>query len=176
MPRVIEYTWFFIVVTVLQVFLFSNLNLGIYVHPLVYVAFILLLPMKAAPVAVLLLGLVSGLVIDVSTGGGGLNTIATVFTSFCRPYLLPFIVGRDEVRDGGIPLPGRIGYGRFFRYAGILVFLHCLVFFSLESLSVRYFYLTFIRIAASSAVSVLLIFFIQMLMGGGKDKLQPYSK
>lgn len=170
MLRVIEYTLFFLAVTVLQVFLFNNLNLGIYIHPLVYIAFIILLPMETLPVVVLGLGLLSGVIMDISTGSGGLYTITTVFTSFVRPYLLPLILGRDEVKEGGIPMPSRIGYGKFFRYAGIIVFLQCLIFFTFESLAFKYYYLTLLRILASSVVTVGLVFFTQMVLSGARDR------
>ncbi len=176
MLRFIEYTVFFITVLVLQVFLFENLNLGIYIHPLVYVAFILLLPVDIPAVGILFLGLFTGVIMDVSTGSGGLHTIATVFTAFARPYMLPLLLGREKVKEGGIPFAARLGAGRFFRYTGFMVFLHCLVFFTFESLAWKYFHLTFIRIAASTVVTVILVYFCQMVIPGARDKSQYLRK
>ncbi|MCD8072353.1 MAG: rod shape-determining protein MreD [Alistipes sp.] len=174
MPRFLEYTLFFFAVVILQVFLFENLNLGIYIHPLVYICFIILLPMETPAVWVLLAGLLTGTVMDAATGSGGLHTIATVATSFARPYMLPLVLGRDEVKEGGVPLPARLGMGRFFRYASILVLLQCLVFFSFESLSWQYYHLTLVRVVASSLVTLTLLFFIQMVIPGSRDRSQNY--
>ena len=43
MYRTLQYAILFVVLVLLQVFLFSRIGISIYVHPLVYIAFILLL-------------------------------------------------------------------------------------------------------------------------------------
>ena len=57
MRRMLDYLLLFLVVVVLQVFLFDNLDTGLYLHPMIYMAFILLLPVETVPILVLLLGL-----------------------------------------------------------------------------------------------------------------------
>ena len=49
MYRTLQYAILFVVLVLLQVFLFSRIGISIYVHPLVYIAFILLLPIEIAP-------------------------------------------------------------------------------------------------------------------------------
>lgn len=164
MYRILEYTYFFVLLILLQVFLFGNLNLSVYVHPLIYVGFILLLPMEVLPVVVLLFGFGMGLMLDFMTGSGGLHTIALLFTSFLRPYYLTFIIGREEVKEGGLPLPNRLGLPKFLRYTSVAVLLHCFVFFTFESLSFRFYHLTLLRILLSSALTLLLVYFSHMLL------------
>ena len=49
MYRLLEYGIpFFFVMVILQVFLFSRIGISIYVNPLVYIAFLILLPMEIA--------------------------------------------------------------------------------------------------------------------------------
>ena len=84
MHRVVEYTLMFIVLVLLQVFLFDNLNLSPYCYPLVYVGFILLLPVTLLPAWTLLLGFAIGAVTDLLSGTPGLHTIAATATAFCR--------------------------------------------------------------------------------------------
>lgn len=164
MYRTIEYTYFFIILILLQAFLFCNINLGVYVHPLTYIAFIILLPMELKHIAVLILGLVTGVMIDVLTGGGGIHTISTLLIAFLRPYITSFIIGREEVKEGGIPMPERIGMPKFLRYGTTIVLIHSFVFFTMESLTFKYYYLTLIRIAMSSAVTLVLVYFSRMLL------------
>lgn len=164
MYRVLEYAYFFVVLILLQVFLFSNVDLSVYIHPLVYVGFIILLPMELLPVAVLLLGFGMGVALDFMTASGGLHTIALLVVSFLRPYFLSFIIGRDEVKEGGLPIPSRLGLSKFFRYAGAVVFIHCLVFFTFESLTFRYYQLTLLRVLLSSALTLLMVYFSHMLL------------
>ena len=48
MYRLLEYGILFFVMVILQVFLFSRIGISIYVNPLVYIAFLILLPMEIA--------------------------------------------------------------------------------------------------------------------------------
>ena len=50
MHRTLPYLALFAAVVLLQVFLFDNLSISIYLNPLVYVAFIALLPLDTPPV------------------------------------------------------------------------------------------------------------------------------
>lgn len=163
MHKFLEYTILFVVMVILQVFLFSRIGISMYVNPLVYIAFILLLPMEISGVLLLGLAALLGISVDFFMGTAGINTIATLFVAFCRPTALALLVGKDEVKDGGVPNVNRIGLKKFLRYAGILILLHCTLFFMLETLSWRFFYLTLIRIALSAAVTLLLVYFCQQL-------------
>ena len=46
MYRTLQYALLFLVAALLQIFLFNNLSLSVYLNPLVYVVFIALLPME----------------------------------------------------------------------------------------------------------------------------------
>lgn len=170
MYRVLEYAFFFATLLLLQAFLFNNLNLGIYINPLVYAAFILLLPMELTPIWVLLLGALMGAATDMITGVAGLNTIATLVTAYGRRWIMMLMIGKETVGDGGIPCSTRIGAGKFLRYATVAVLLHCLIFFSFEALTFRFFHLTLIKILMSAAVTITLIFFSQFLLIGSYEK------
>ncbi len=168
--RILEYLFFFVVLLLLQLFLFNNLNFGVYVNPLVYIAFIILLPMETLPVVMLLSGLLLGCAMDLVMGTAGINTIATLFTAYSRPLLLRLFIGKDDIRDGGVPNLRRLGAGKYFRYSTLVVFLQCFVFFTLESLSWDYYYLTLLRILCSTVVTVVLVYFAQMLFGDGMGR------
>lgn len=172
MHRFLEYAVFFVALLLLQVFLFNNLNLSVFVNPLVYIAFIVLLPMETRPVWVLLLGLLLGIATDYVVGTAGLNTIATLFTAFIRRPVLMLMVGKETLGEGGIPCSARLGVGKFLRYSTMLILAHCIVFFTFESMSFSYFYLTLLKIVLSAAVTILLVYFSQFLLIGtyGKTK------
>ena len=79
------------VAALLQIFLFNNLSLSVYLNPLVYVVFIALLPMETTPIRDASgVGLAMGRRRWTATmGAAGVNTIATVlrrlraFQRFC---------------------------------------------------------------------------------------------
>ncbi len=170
MYRVLEYALFFVTLLLLQVFLFNNLNLSVYINPLVYVAFVLLLPMELAPVWVLALGFAMGAATDVMTGMAGLNTIATLVTAFGRRQMMMLMIGKETVGEGGIPCSARIGTSKFVRYVSLAVLLHCLVFFTFEALTFSYFHLTLLKTVLSSAITVALVCFSQFLLIGTYGK------
>lgn len=163
MYRTLPYIVLFLAVILLQVFLFDNLSISIYLNPLVYIAFVLLLPLDALPVAVLLCGLGTGVVMDYAMGAAGLNTIATLAVAFVRPWLLPVLYRRDDLREGGVPSSDRLGRRVFVRYLVILVLLHHTLFFTLEALSWAHLLHTLLRIAASSALTVGFVWLIARL-------------
>ncbi len=163
MHKFLEYTILFVALVLLQVFLFSRIGVSMYVHPLVYVAFVLLLPMEISGSGLLMLAALLGISVDFFMGTAGINTIAILFVAFCRPTALLLLVGKDEVKDGGVPNVNRLGLKKFLRYAGVLIFLHSVVFFMLETLSWRFFYVTLLRIVLSSAVNLVLVYFTQRL-------------
>ncbi len=153
----------FIAVVLLQMLLVGNINLSIYVHPMIYLAFIVLLPMELAPVWVLLSGFALGGVMDVATGGAGLNSAATLVSAFARPLYLQLAVNKDDMRDGGMPTMRRLGYAGLLRYVAALVTVHCLIYFSLEAATWSYYYLTLLRVILSAAMTTLLILIFQLL-------------
>lgn len=163
MYRTLPYLALFAATVLLQVFLFDNLSISIYCNPLVYVAFLVLLPMDAKPVVVLLSGLVLGVVTDCAMGAAGINTIATLFVAFLRPTLIGLLYGRDDAREAGVPSPERLGKRAFMEYLVTLVVLHHAIFFLLETLSWAHLAHTVVRILVSSAVSVGFIWLIMRI-------------
>lgn len=171
MYRILEYTILFVVMVILQIFLFSRIGISMYVHPLVYIAFIILLPMEVLPVVLLSCGLLMGVTMDFFMASAGINTIATLFVAFCRPTLLNRLVGKDEVRDGGIPNVNRLGIGKFIKYALCMILLQCIIFFVFETLTLHFFYITLLRIVLSAVVTLLLVYFCQRLFSVNRQKI-----
>lgn len=157
MQRTLEYIVFFVTVVLLQALLFDNLMFSGLVVPLFYVVFILLLPVKIGRLWLLLLGVLLGVVMDVSMGTAGLNTIATTAVAFLRPFVMNITMGKDVTHES-IPFGGAIDDGSFVLYATILIAAHHLLFFGFESLGSHFFF-TVGRIVVSTVVTLLLSFF-----------------
>lgn len=160
MYRTLPYLLLFAVTMLLQIFLFDNLSISIYLNPLVYVAFIALLPLGIPHVVLLGAGLVTGVVMDFAMGTAGLNTIATLLIAFLRPTIIHLLTGREDIREGGVPTSERFGRLQFQNYLITLVVLHQIVFFSLESLSWAHVAHTLGRIVVSSTVTVAFVWII----------------
>ena len=138
MYRTLPYLGLFAAAALLQVFLFDNLTISIYLNPLVYIVFIALLPLDTPPAAVLGAGLALGVTMDFAG----------------------MICGRDNVREGGIPSSARLGERKLITYLVALTLVHHAVFFSLEALSWTHALHTLLRIVVSTAVSAGFIWII----------------
>ena len=155
MQRTIEYILFFVAVVLLQALLFDNLLFSGLVVPLYYVVFVILLPVKMERLWLLLLGVVMGVVMDVSMGTAGLNTIATTAVAFVRPWIMQITIGKDVAHES-IPYGGAIDDKSFLLYAALLVVAHQILFFGFESLGSHLLF-TLGKIILSSVVTVILV-------------------
>jgi hypothetical protein len=126
----------FIGVVLLQIFLIDNISLGIYFHPLIYVAFIILLPLDMLPVWVVLLSATLGLTMDMMTGMCGLNVIAATATGFARMAIIGFTSGLNTGVDDTIPALYRLPQKNLLTYIIMMILLHSTIYFVVESLSV----------------------------------------
>ena len=160
MYRTLPYLALFAATVLLQVFLFDNLSISVYLNPLVYIAFIVLLPLDTPPVVLLGAGLALGVTMDGAMGAAGINTIATLLVAFLRPALLSLFCDRENLREGGVPSPERLGRRVFTDYLLLLTLLHHAVFIVLETLSWSHALHTLARIAVSSAVTALFVWII----------------
>lgn len=163
MHKAYPYIVFLALLLVVQVFLFDNLQISTYLSPLIYVAFLVLLPIETPPIGVLLCALGTGVAMDVAMGTAGINTIATLPVAVLRPSLLRAIVGREALRDGGIPAMGRLGRGGFLRYAASIVAIHHFLFFAMESLSLGQMFHTLVRLLVSGTVTLLFVWLIAQI-------------
>ena len=156
MHRITQYIVLFVILMLLQAFMFDNLALSTYFNPMIYVVFIILLPIESLPAVVLLSGLALGLTADMLTGGQGLNTAATLPAAFLRQPLLSQLCDRDDMRDGGIPSAQRLGSEwRFFQLSGTVILVHHTLFFVLESFSWQMLPYTMLRLVLSGAFTLL---------------------
>ena len=148
----------FLLLVLLQVFVFNKMNLFGYLNPFVYVLFIILLPFQTNKLLLLLLAFGTGLTIDIFGDTPGLHTSATVFMAFLRPSLIRGFFGRIEFTQNEEPSIKKLGFGGFSRYMIVLVVAHHFVLFFMETLSFSRFFDILKTTLLSSLLSVILIY------------------
>ena len=156
MHQGIRYTLLFVAVVLLQSLVFNQVQISIWFNPLVYIAFVRLLPMRTMPIVVLTCGALMGVSMDVIMGLAGVNTIASLATAYLRPLILRPIVGKDAFVDGGVPAPMQIGLGKFVLYASLFTLVQCAIFFALEAMTIDYAMLIVGKVLLNTAVSMIL--------------------
>ncbi len=154
----------FLVLVLLQVFILNNVQLGGFVNPYIYILFIILLPVNTPKWLLLVLGFVLGISIDIFSHTPGMNSSATIFMAFIRPYVLEIVAPREGYDKDSSPRLKTYGFTWFLRYAFILVLAHHFVLFYIEVFRFSDFFLTFSRVILSTIFSTLLIVTSQYLI------------
>jgi rod shape-determining protein MreD len=163
---ILRYVLIFVLLILLQVLLFNNIQFSGYVNPYVYILFILLLPIELPSWIVLLTCFGTGLVIDFFTGSPGMHTSATVLAGFIRPYVLRLVSPRDGYESGSDPSMMIYGFRWFFSYALLMVLVHHTALFYLEVFRFADFFRTMLRVILSTLFSMTFILLIEFYRRG----------
>ena len=147
----------FIALLVVQVMVFDNILFGSYIHPYIYVLFVLLLPFDNPKWRLLIDGFLIGFAVDIFNGTPGLNAAATVFMAFVRPSVINATTRKSDIEGKNAPTITEMGLQWFAVYALLLLLLHNLVLFWLEAFSIKLFGLVLAETLLSVPVSLLLI-------------------
>ena len=129
---------------------------------MIYVLFILSLPVRFPRSLLLLLAFAMGLIIDIFSNTLGIHAFATVFVAFMRNPVINIFTSIDE---GNNPTPSfhSFGVGAYVRYVITIVLLHHTTLFLLEAFSLMNVVFLVPKILISSAVTILLILATQSL-------------
>jgi hypothetical protein len=135
-----------------------------YVKPILYFLFILWLPFSINRSLLMIIAFLFGLCMDYFTGTPGLHAIPCIFVAYLRPFLLNILLPQETTElSYSEPSPKSLGAAPYSIYVLILTFMHnaCLVL--VEWLQFGDFIFFIGKVAASTAVSLLLIFVTEML-------------
>jgi rod shape-determining protein MreD len=164
--KILRFSLFFIILILLQVLLFNNIQFSGYVNPYVYLMFILLLPVEIPSWLLLIISFFTGLIMDFLSGSPGMHTSATVFAGFLRPYILRIVSPRDGYESGSVPSMLSYGFQWFMSYTLLMVLIHHTALFYLEVFRFTDFFRTMLRVLLSSLFSVTFILFLEYYRRG----------
>jgi len=155
--RILRHIIFFVLLILLQVLFFNNIQFSGYVNPYIYIMFILLLPVEIPSWLLLLLSFATGLIIDFFTGSPGMHTSATVLAGFVRPQILTVLSPRDGYEPGASPSMLTYGFRWFLIYSLTIILIHHTALFYLEVFRLSEFFRTMLRVLLSSLFSLTFI-------------------
>lgn len=145
-----------IVFVVAQALVLGHIHLFNCATPLLYVYFALLLPRNNPRWASLLLCFLLGIAIDIFTNTPGLAAASMTFIGFLQPYVLTLYLDKEDAEDFS-PSISTMGWMKYISYAFMLVFLFCIVFFSLEAFNFFNWMEWLLCIGGSFLVTIILI-------------------
>lgn len=158
-----------------QGLIFNHINIAGYVSPLVYVMFILLLPFDTPRSLTLVIAFFLGYFTDLFSGTPGMHAAATVFIAFLRPFLINAVT-RDVDEDvEQKPTIKSMGLRRVFIFTTYMVIIHHTLYFFIESFRLSEFWQTLMRSAFSSAATIILIIFLQLIFFSRSGSSRKFS-
>lgn len=146
----------YVVIMLLQVLLFDQLQLWGVCHPYIYILCLLMLPITLPHNVEMLIGAVVGLIMDIFCNSLGVHMAACILLMFIRPYLLGAIVNDKERLNEQISLRA-IGMEALLKYVIILVLIHHLTVFSLAAWSWHYIGFVLLETIISSFITIAII-------------------
>jgi rod shape-determining protein MreD len=157
MNSLFRYAGAFVLLIVLQLLIFNNIEFSGYVNPFVYVMFILILPISLPSWILLLLSFLTGFVVDLFSGTMGVHVFATVMAGFVRPWVLSVNVTSETMEADMSPSSYRNGLRWFLVYTVTVVLVHHLALFFVEIFSLKNFLHTLLRVLLSTVVTTFFI-------------------
>jgi rod shape-determining protein MreD len=155
-------TLYFVVLVLLQVLLFNNINFLGFINPYIYVLFILSLPVALNKKSIMVFAFIIGLLIDIFTNTLGVHIFASVLIAYLRNFWIDALFFRNDF-DFTAPSINNFGFYNYLKYAFVLIFIHHLTLFFLEVLSFDNFWLMLLRVLYNSIVSLLLIISFELI-------------
>ena len=123
----------FFVFLIIQVLLFKKIVLFDTAFCFIYISFILLLPVETNPLALMLLGLGLGLLVDMFYDHQGMHAAATVLIAYLRNHWLGAITPQTGYDLGAYPNLKSNGLVWFLSYVIPLIMLHHVVLFLIDA-------------------------------------------
>ncbi len=154
-----------IIFIVVQVYLLNKIpHLHRFVVPYLYFLFVLWLPFSVSRLGLLLIGFVTGLILDYFTNTPGLHAAACVLVAYARPFIITILTPKDtsdfNYRE---PSPKGMGWAPYTVYVFVLTIMHHTYLTLLQWLQFGTFLDFLIKIVATTGISLLLIFTVELL-------------
>lgn len=147
-----------LVLLLLQFLVFNRISFSGFVNPYVYIMFILILPYEIKKWQLLVLGFVTGLIIDMFMNTLGLHAAATLVAAFVRTLT-------SEIDFPKFRSPGStVIFVRFARYVLLLVLIHHTVLFFMEAFTFNHLFLTLLRVVLSTFFTTVFILILTPIL------------
>lgn len=154
----------FVFLVLLQILILDNVSLTpLDVSPLLYVLFILLLPIETPKWLQLILALFLGLSIDTFEDSLGLNAAACVFMAFLRPFVLEMLSSREGYEVGTKPRLAHLGFKWHFKYTTLLILAHHFIYHYIEVFTFSNFFITLFTVVANALFTYILVLLSELL-------------
>lgn len=161
----------FIVYMLLQVVLLRNIALFDTSFCFVYVVIVLLLPLETDRILLMLIGFISGLLIDVFYNSLGIHAASLVIISYLRYHWINTLTPQGGYVSNISPNLTTMGGQWFSTYTLPLIFIHHFTLFFVESGGFSLFGFTLLKVILSTFFTFFVIIIAQVLFSKTKRTL-----
>ncbi len=161
----------FIILLFLQVLIVKNIYLGKYFIFFPYILFILLLPFQTPRPFALLVSFALGLAVDAFYNTQGMHAASCVLMAFARGGVLKLFSPREGYDEILKPTIEHMGFTWFVSYSLVLIFIHHLLLFFLESFSFSEFLQTAARVFCSTLATFAFVIPLQFLFHRREERI-----
>ena len=145
-----------VLVFLLHVLLFNHLHIGSWGFPMIYILFLLNLPVRIPRWAEMLIGVGIGLLMDVWYSSLGVHMAACVMITFLRPIFLKNMV-QDIERIKDNICSRTIGAREYTKCVAFLTLIHHFTVYLLEAWSLQNWWIILLQTAISSSMTLIII-------------------
>jgi hypothetical protein len=131
-----------------------------------YVLYLILLPVEANPMALMGIGFLMGLAVDMFYESAGLHAFASVMIMYVRNYWLNSLTPQGGYDSNSVPSVAMNGVQWFLIYAVPLIFLHHALLFFMEVGGFGMFWYTLWKVLTSTIFTTVVILIAQFLFPG----------
>lgn len=160
----LKYILHLLILLLLQLTIFDNIQLHSYTYINIYILAIYILPYRLYKITILLTGFFLGCVVDFANHTMGIHAAAATLIAYLRPRLLMLTSNREEIGD----IQGKqkiSNFGWFFKYILISTTIFNMALILCETFSFHNLGITLLRMVCSTIISVffiLLYYFIAL--------------
>ena len=161
--EILKFIFLFIILTLCQVVVFNHICLFGVAVPLVFIYFIIKLPVTLGVNWAMTVSFLLGLTVDLFSNTQGMNALACTILSVCQVPVLNLYLPRQD--DLGNPEPSirTLGAAVFMKYAVTMTLIYCTLFFLIEAFAFFNVIDLILKIAGSSALTFVIVMAIDVL-------------
>jgi rod shape-determining protein MreD len=138
-------------------FVLDNLFLFNLIHPYIYFALILMLPVNINKYLLISIALVYGFIMDAFSFTYGLHTTTLVFIGFLRPYLIRLFISEEQIEQNIEVHFSSLGARRYLFYLFIMLLIHHTLLNLIQVFSFKEYMFTLYKTVLNILASILII-------------------
>ncbi len=164
----LKFALMFVLLVLAQVVVFNHICLFGVAIPLVFIYFIIKLPITLSVNWVMTLSFLMGLTVDIMSNTQGMNALACTILAITRAPVLHLYMPRQETISNPEISCHTVGTAIFMKYSLTLCTIYCALFFIIESLTFFDPILLTLKIVSSTLLTFVVILALDSLTSSAK--------